>query len=403
MPSPNWSMQQLTEFLAAISGFDSEESAIRGAVERAAEAFDAELGAIVRDGSVASSIGFSFGRVPEQALLEVVRNRGGALEIAGVGLTETAVAEVEERPATWLVLARSAEPFDAYEASLLGGMARILALTLAMFRTIEGERVLLEQSELQREENAALLRTLAEQNEQLRQLDRMKDEFLGLVSHELRTPLTSIQGYLEMLMDDHLDEFSEDGRVFLSTISRNAERLISLVSDLLFLFQLDTHPLEIKEAEIELAELLEHAAAAMKPIADQKHVSLVVDADKLRPVIGDRARLGQLVDNLVSNAVKFTPDGGRVAIHGTHVGDSVAVTVSDTGIGIPADEIPLLFKRFFRTTNATANAIPGTGLGLAISQSIAHAHGTEIEVTSTPGEGTTFSFLLPATHPVPQR
>ena len=124
--------------------------------------------------------------------------------------------------------------------------ARILALTLAMFRTIEGERVLLEQSELQRDENAALLRTLAEQNEQLRQLDRMKDEFLGLVSHELRTPLTSIQGYLEMLMDDHLEEFSEEQRAFLSTINRNAERLISLVSDLLFLFQLDTHPLEIK-------------------------------------------------------------------------------------------------------------------------------------------------------------
>jgi signal transduction histidine kinase len=287
--------------------------------------------------------------------------------------------------------------------SLLGGMARILALTLAMFRTIEGERVLLEQSELQREENAALLHTLAEQNEQLRQLDRMKDEFLGLVSHELRTPLTSIQGYLEMLIDDHLEEFSDEQRAFLATIDRNTERLIRLVSDLLFLFQLDTHPLEIQEAEIEVAELLEHAAAAMKPIADQKHVSLAVDADELCPVMGDRARLAQLVDNLVSNAVKFTPDGGHVTIHGKHLDGGVAVSVSDTGIGIPADEIPLLFKRFFRATNATANAVPGTGLGLAISQSIAHAHGTEIEVSSTPGEGTTFRLLLPAARPLPER
>ncbi|HEV2592086.1 MAG TPA: ATP-binding protein [Gaiellaceae bacterium] len=228
---------------------------------------------------------------------------------------------------------------------------------------------------------------------QLRQLDRMKDEFLSLVSHELRTPLTSIRGYVELLPEDA--PLSPTQSRFVEVIQRNVTRLATLVEDLLFVARLDEGRVQLTEASVDVAELLRQAADTAQPMATGRNVGLTVDARPVPAVRADRERLAQMIDNLVANAVKFTPEGGTVTLR-AHDGDGqVHVEIADTGIGIPPDELERLFERFFRASTAREE-MPGTGLGLAISQSIAEAHGTRLEVESEVGRGTTFSFSLAA-------
>jgi signal transduction histidine kinase len=234
-----------------------------------------------------------------------------------------------------------------------------------------------------------------EQNARLRELDRLKDEFLALVSHELRTPLTSIIGYLDLAIEDSA---ASPTLPYLEAIERNVRRLSRLVDDLLFIAQIEAGRLSVSCAPFELQPLLREAADAARPIAERKNVEVALDVAPGALVTGDRSRMAQLVDNLVSNAVKFTPDGGRVAITARGRDDRMRVEVRDTGIGIPQNELPLLFNRFFRASTAQERELPGTGLGLAISQSIAEAHGTRIDVASEPGAGTTFGFELPLAH-----
>ena len=241
---------------------------------------------------------------------------------------------------------------------------------------------------------------LAEQNEALRQLDGLKDEFVSLVSHELRTPLTSIRGYLELVLDDAETPLSGEHRAFLDVVQRNADRLLRLVGDLLFVAQVDAGRLIVERAEVDLAAVAAECVKAAEPIAARREVRVVVDA---RPtvLVGDRARLGQLLDNLVSNAIKFSPEGGEVRVRVAAAGGRAELDVSDSGIGIPADEQDQLFERFFRSSNARRAAIQGTGLGLVIFRAIAEAHGGTVAVTSREGEGTTFRVELPLAAPTP--
>jgi signal transduction histidine kinase len=237
------------------------------------------------------------------------------------------------------------------------------------------------------------------QNERLRGLDRMKDEFVALVSHELRTPLTSIIGYLEMISEDDAEQLSETHERYLGAVQRNVDRLNALVNDLLFLARVDSGQLSLQLAEVDYARLLVEAAEVARPAAEAKEIALTVESDELPPGVADGGRLAQIVDNLVSNAIKFTPENGQVTVRASADGASVAVEVSDTGMGIAPDELPYLFTRFFRASAAVSNGIPGTGLGLAISQAIAEAHGGTIDVTSELGEGTTFRLRVPLSQP----
>ena len=229
---------------------------------------------------------------------------------------------------------------------------------------------------------------------QLRQLDRMKDEFVSLVSHELRTPLTSIRGYVDLLPEDA--PLSETQLRFVSVIERNVTRLASLVEDLLFVARLDEGRVQLTESTVDLRELLGEAADTARPSAEQRNITLDVDIAAVPPVVGDRERLAQMIDNLVANAVKFTPEGGAVALRARNGDSRVRVEIADTGVGIPREEVDRLFERFFRASTAREVGMPGTGLGLAISQSIAEAHGTRLEVESEVGRGTTFAFELRA-------
>jgi PAS domain S-box-containing protein len=232
-------------------------------------------------------------------------------------------------------------------------------------------------------------------NEELRQLDRLKDEFVALVSHELRTPLTSIRGYLELVLEEEAGTLTDEQRQFLGVVERNAHRLLALVGDLLFLAQVEAGKLSLEIGAVDLSAIAAESVETARPLAEDQDITLTLATGPLALITGDRARLAQLLDNLISNGVKFTPPGGRVDVRVKGQRGNAVIEVRDTGMGIPSEEQHHLFERFFRTTKATEQAIPGTGLGLAISKAIVDAHGGQITVASADGGGTTFRISLP--------
>jgi signal transduction histidine kinase len=232
-----------------------------------------------------------------------------------------------------------------------------------------------------------LVREIAARNEQLRRLDRMKDDFVAAVSHELRTPLTSIRGYLDLLLDGEAGSLTDEQHHFLTIVGRNADRLLRVAGDLLFVAQVEAGTLSLQREPADLDELVHQAVDAARPAAAEKRVELEVEPDGLGAVDVDRARLAQVLDNLLSNAVKFTPAGRHVTV--------VALEVVDDGIGMSQSELEHLFQRFYRASGAIEQAIQGTGLGLTIAKAIVEAHDGRITVMSSPGDGTTFNVKLP--------
>ncbi|HET7566844.1 MAG TPA: ATP-binding protein [Gaiellaceae bacterium] len=226
---------------------------------------------------------------------------------------------------------------------------------------------------------------------ELEEAQHVKDEFVGLVSHELRTPLTSICGFTELLLGDTANE---EQREWLGIVERNGARLLHLVDDLLLTARIDSGRLDLESSEIDLATVVDDAVVAAAPAAEAASVRLAVQLEPA-PLYGDPGRLGQVLDNLLSNAIKFTPAGGSVAV-ALAVGDGkAAVTVADTGMGIPADEREHVFERFYRSARARQSEVPGTGLGLAVTRGIVEAHGGTIGFESVDGQGTTFRVELP--------
>jgi two-component system sensor histidine kinase/response regulator len=248
-----------------------------------------------------------------------------------------------------------------------------------------------KQVEAEREQ---LLQELEGQNERLRELDRLKDEFVALVSHELRTPLTSIRGYLELVLEEE-GALTDEQRQFLGVVERNAHRLLALVGDLLFLAQIEAGKLSLEVGAVDLSSIAAESVETARPLAEEKDITVTLATGPLALIAGDRARLAQLLDNLVSNGIKFTPAGGRVDVRVRGERGQAVIEVRDTGMGISSEEQEHLFERFFRTAKATEQAIPGTGLGLAISKAIVHAHGGRITLASAEGSGTTFRVSIP--------
>jgi signal transduction histidine kinase len=228
--------------------------------------------------------------------------------------------------------------------------------------------------------------------DRMRQLDRMKDSFLAGVSHELRTPLTSIRGYLEMLQADGFDP--ETSQRFLAVMQRNSDRLMRLIDDLLTVARLNDGGLELDLAELDLAELAHQVTTACRPLAEHRDVALHNLME--RPVLtrGDSRRLGQALNHLIVNAIKFTSPGGEIVVRGTG-GDEPELVIADTGVGIPAADLPHVFDRFFRSAAADRTATPGPGLGLSIVNLIIDAHHGSIHLDSEPGVGTTVRLTLP--------
>jgi signal transduction histidine kinase len=229
------------------------------------------------------------------------------------------------------------------------------------------------------------------------QAERVKEEFFALVSHELRTPLSSIVGYVELLLEGTEEEPLTDAerQRFLEIVDRNARRLQRLVGDLLFVARLEAGKLELQETDVDLSQTARDSIEAAKRHAERSGVKLREEIAGGLEVRGDPDRLGQVMDNLLSNALKFTPDGGEVGMRLFALNGTAELEVWDTGIGIPADEQTRLFERFFRASTATEAAVPGVGLGLSITRAIVESHGGRLSFTSTEGKGTTFRVQMP--------
>jgi signal transduction histidine kinase/CHASE3 domain sensor protein len=228
-----------------------------------------------------------------------------------------------------------------------------------------------------------------------RDAERAKEEFVANVSHELRTPLTSLAGFLDIVLEEEAGSLTSDQARYLGIARRSTDRLSRLVSDLLFAARADAGQFELELQDVELNSLLVDCADEVRALAELKQIALEVDVDGPIEVRADPARLSQLVHNLVGNALKFTPEGGRVSLRALSSADDALLEVSDTGIGMSPEDVSRIFERFFRTRQATTSAIAGTGLGLPIAKAIAEAHGGSVEVESAEGAGTTFRVRLP--------
>jgi signal transduction histidine kinase len=190
-----------------------------------------------------------------------------------------------------------------------------------------------------------------------RESERLKDEVLALVSHELRTPLTSVVGYVDLILDGP-DELSPDVRRFLEVVERNARRLLRLVGDLLFVAQAEAGLLEFGRTEVDLGAVASDAVEAARPEAERAGATLVLDAEPVRTFIGDRDRCAQVLDNLISNAVKFAGEGGHIQVTVAERGQAAVLEVADDGPGIPVEEQAAVFERFARASNAATGAVP---------------------------------------------
>ncbi|HYP23878.1 MAG TPA: ATP-binding protein, partial [Actinomycetota bacterium] len=231
----------------------------------------------------------------------------------------------------------------------------------------------------------------------------LRKEFVANVSHELRTPLTAIKGFAETLRDGAMTD-PVRGPQYLGTIEKHADQLTNLVADLLDLSRLDNHPGLPGSVAIDVGAVVRRTVDLLQPVAEKKRHTLRVDVPPdLPPIQGDPDYLERAVANLLENAIKYTPEGGHVSIAASLAADEdvVRVEVSDDGIGIPADDLPRIFERFYRVDRSRSREMGGTGLGLSIVKHVAQAHGGSIEVASDVGKGSTFTLTLPLTLPRP--
>lgn len=239
-------------------------------------------------------------------------------------------------------------------------------------------------------------REVAQKNAQLEQANRLKTEFLANMSHELRTPMNAIIGFSEVLKDGLVGDLSVDQLDYVNEIFGSANHLLSLINDILDLSKIEAGKMELHLERVDLPDLLRNSLSIIKEKAHAHGVRVDLDlAEEIGEVYLDARRCKQIVFNLLSNAVKFTADGGRVGLAARRDGDHLVVTVSDTGIGIPADQIDRLFRPFEQLDGSLARRFEGTGLGLAMVRRLAELHGGGASVRSQVGEGSHFTVTLP--------
>jgi signal transduction histidine kinase len=227
-----------------------------------------------------------------------------------------------------------------------------VVMLLVALRQLAARRELIGAHRVTNEQAEELRHVVVE----LKEAQRIQEEFIALVSHELRTPLTSIRGYTELLLEEGLTE--DQQRDYLNVVDRNSERLLTVVDDLLLVEQIESGTIPLELGEVVLNDLIEQAEEAAKPLATSRNIGLDIVTDPSLVTSGDASRLGQVLDNLISNALKYTPEGGNVSLTTTRVGENALIEVADSGIGIPEAEQDQMFDRFFHTSNARLRSDP---------------------------------------------
>jgi len=243
--------------------------------------------------------------------------------------------------------------------------------------------------------------SLQETFQNLHRLEQVRKDFVANVSHELRTPLTAIRGYVEALQDGGKDQPEQLDR-FLEIIKANAERLNLIIIDLLLLSKIESGQIPLMQEPVALAGLIDRTVGLLRHLIEQNQHAVVMNIPPgMPPVLGDEERLGQVFSNLLDNAIKYTPEKGTITISAVADEKFVEVSVADTGIGIPPQDLPRIFERFYRVDKARSRELGGTGLGLSIVKHLVEGHGGTVFVESLPGKGARFVVRLPlATSPV---
>ncbi len=325
-----------------------------------------------------------------------------ALRVRGAG-DETAQARKVSLYALLLALAFA----TIVAAWIVFSIARPVAdLQYGMERVASGQfDHKLEIASRRRDEFGRLAESYAAMAQRLGELDRLKAEFVSMASHELKTPLNVILGYLTLLDDGVYGPLNDKQREVIHTLERQSHSLNRLVRQLLDVSKYDAGGATLKPGPLNIKAFFAELENSLGVLAHQRGITFSVTAAAGMPaeVWWDRDRMIEAIGNLVTNACKFTPRGGVVALHGDGEPGAVRLEVRDSGVGIPAPELPHVFRKFFQAGNQEATSVAGTGLGLAIVRGIVEAHGGSVSVSSEVGVGTTFTILLPQRAPVSRR
>ncbi len=287
---------------------------------------------------------------------------------------------------------------DAQAVAAMKAGAQDYVMKDRLVRLAPAVRRELEEARDRDESRAARAAASTAHEEKLRAelASQAKSRMLANMSHELRTPLNAIIGFSELLQRGVGGTLSEQQLEFVETVLASGHHLLSLINDLLDLSKIDAGRMELKRERVELVSTALLVQQLLRPVAAAQGVDLHVDVPEALPAIdADPVRLKQIVTNLVSNGIKFTPNGGRVELRARAIDDAIEIVVVDTGVGIRAEDLPRLFREFERLHTRSPNAPEGTGLGLALTKQLVELHGGTIEVSSEPDKGTTFTVRLP--------
>ena len=245
-------------------------------------------------------------------------------------------------------------------------------------------------------QNARLFREIEDKSRQIEAANRHKSEFLANMSHELRTPLNAIIGFSEVLQERLFGELNEKQAEYTEDILTSGQHLLSLINEILDLSKVEAGRMELELASFDLPLAIDNARTFVRERAVKHGITLDVDVDdRLGEYVGDERKIKQILLNLLSNAVKFTPEGGRISISANKTDNGAEISVSDTGIGIPPAEQPMIFEEFRQVGGDYAHKKEGTGLGLTLAKKFVELHGGKIWVESEVGKGSTFTFMLP--------
>jgi two-component system phosphate regulon sensor histidine kinase PhoR len=231
----------------------------------------------------------------------------------------------------------------------------------------------------------------------LKVANRVRSNFVSMVSHELRTPLNSVHGFIDLLMQGHMGELTEEQRTYLGYAQEGVQQLVSIVEDILFMTRSDLGQFEIKQQEVHLQILARQVLRSLQTQANKAEVVLSLDIPAhVPPLYADPQRIKQVLSNLVTNAIKFTPPGGIVTMRARQQNKHTAmISVADTGYGIHPEDRPHIFERFYQSNHSLQSKMGGYGLGLSIAKLIVEQHGGTLDVDTVVNEGTTFSFTIP--------
>ncbi len=287
---------------------------------------------------------------------------------------------------------------DVRLLTVFAAQAAVAIQNARLYTHLEESAVQLEAKVRERTaELEALYRELADSHARLRELDELKSDFLGNVSHELRTPLAAIKGFVDNLLDGVTGPVTGKQRHYLIRVHGNVERLTRMVSDLLDLTRIEAGKIELVPEALDPAEIVGDATEGVRPLARARGLHVVLEVAGCPPIWGDPDKVHQVLTNLMSNALKFTPAGGRVTVTATAGPGAMArLAVHDTGLGIPPGERERVFDKFYQVGRVDGERLSGSGLGLTIARHLVELHGGRVWVEDGPGGGSTFVVLLPA-------